>query len=186
MVNVEQKILSNLEAIVPLVGAIDENDYTKSELYIKYANLNVNKNSMKKRLRLLQSLLKIISAYSRKTLSLNDLGDLMISLDYGDIGFDALNSAWNKPGPDYETKLPNLPDIIKVLENLRSIDYAHLKLALLVKTIHQLKNDGLNYKTENSLISYDDMVLHVYNAITDGSSPVKTLLRKRYRYALVD
>jgi len=30
------------------------------------------------------------------------------------------------------------------------------------------------------------MVLHVYNAITDGSSPVKTLLRKRYRYALVD
>ena len=30
------------------------------------------------------------------------------------------------------------------------------------------------------------MVLHVFNALGDATSPVKTLLRKRYRYALVD
>lgn len=186
IVSVEQKIVYHLETLVTLVGTIDDNDYTKSELYTRYASLNINKNSMKKRLRICLSLLKILSAYKMKTLFLNDLADYIIYQEFGDAGFNVLISAWNKPGPDYETKLPNLPEIILVLENLRSINFPHLRLMLSVKTIHQLKNDGLNHKAENSLISYDDMVLHVYNALADDSSPIKMLLRKRYHYALVD
>ena len=132
--------------LISLVGAIDDNDYTKSDLYTQYASLNVNKNSMKKRLRICLALLKILSAYTKKTLSLNELADFIIFQEFGNTGFNALSSAWNKPGPDYETKFPNLPEIVLILENLRSIDFSHLKLMLSVKTIHQLKNDGLNYK----------------------------------------
>lgn len=186
MITAEQSILSGLDSLAAMVGFIDDNDYTKSDLYIKYASLNINKNSIKKRLSTCLSLLKILSAHTKKILSLNELADFIISQDYGDTGFNALNSAWNKPGSDYESKLPNLPEIIQALETLRSIDFTHLKLMLSVKTIHQLKKEGLNVKLEKGLISYDDMVLHVYNVLSDPKSPVKTLLRKRYHYALVD
>jgi exodeoxyribonuclease V beta subunit len=184
--SIQKNSTACLDALVPLIGTIDESDYEKSELCIKYESLNINKNSKQSRLPLFIDLLKILSAHAKQILSMKDLADFIIDYGSGDTGFNKLNTKWNKPGPDFEKKMPHLPEIIQVLENLRALDYSHFKTMLAVKTIHQLKHYGLKYKTENSLISYDDMILHVYSALQDESSIIANLLRKRYRYALVD
>jgi exodeoxyribonuclease V beta subunit len=186
ILTIQKKSSAYLDSLSLLVGTIDESDYKESALCIDYESLNINKKSKQSRLPLLIDLSKILSAHAKQTLSIKDLADFIIDYGSGDTGFNELNSKWNKPGPDFETNMPHLPAIIQVLENLRALDYSHLKTMLTVKTIHQLKHNGLKYKTENSFISYDDMITHVYSALKDESSSIANLLRKRYRYALVD
>jgi exodeoxyribonuclease V beta subunit len=175
-----------LDTLLPLVGRIDDNDYEKSDLCIQYESLNINKRSRQSRIPLLVNLLKILSAHAKQALSIKQLADFIIDYGSGDSGFNELNTRWNKPGPDFEVNLPNLPEIIRLLENIRVLDFSHLQIMLLVKTIHQLKHNAFKYKTDNSLISYDDMIVNVYSALQDQSSIITKLLRKRYRYALVD
>jgi exodeoxyribonuclease V beta subunit len=175
-----------LDTLLPLVGRIDENDYEKSDLCIRYDSLNINKRSRQSRIPILVELLSILSAHSKQDVSIKQLADFIINYGSGDSGFNELSTRWNKPGPDFEAKLPNLPEIIRLLEQLRALNFPRLQIMLAVKTIHQLKHNGLKYKSDNSLISYDDMIVHVYTSLQDQSSIITGLLRKRYRYALVD
>ena len=184
--SIQKKSSVFLDALIPLVGAIDETDYAKSDLCIKYDCLNINKRSRQGRIPLLIDLLQLVSSHARHTLSIKQLADFIDFHGCGNTGFNELNSKWNKPGPDFEATLPNLPEIIRILENLRALDFSELRFMLSVKTIHELKNYGIQYKTGSNLISYDDMIVHVFSILQDQSSILINLLRERYTYALVD
>jgi len=176
-----------LNSLVHLVGCIDEQDIKRSELCIKYSTLNINKNCIGKRTRIISAVLKLLKKNLLKKLSLSELSEFLSEAEIADDeGFRELDSKWNKSGPDYNEKLPNLPHIIGTLEQLRSLDLAGLENMLASNTILDLKQLASEYKKLKGLISYDDMVNHVHSAIADKSSALKSVLQKRYRYALVD
>ncbi|OHD69122.1 MAG: hypothetical protein A2W19_05905 [Spirochaetes bacterium RBG_16_49_21] len=175
-----------LEALASLAGAIDEQDIGRSALCRQYTNLNIRKNSIPKRVRILCSLLELVAAHKNGRISLAEVADFLAGPDIPDGGFHELNTGWLKGVSDYDEKFPRLLDIIEVLEKLRSLDFAGLRNLLAAATVRQIKTESAEYKKIRGLISYDDMVNHVYAALTDGSGGLKRLLQKRYRYALVD
>src|SRR4030042_5762962 len=175
-----------LDRLLPLAGQIDENDPGRSELCARYASLNIRKNSIPKRVRIITAVLKLLTAHRTRKISLEKLSVFSSGLEIGDAGFKALNKGWNKSGPDYEEKLPHLPRIIEILEQLRSLDLPALQNLLAANTIQDLKHASAEDKKAHGRISYDDMVNRVYAALAEDSGTLKHELRKRYRYALVD
>jgi len=49
-----------------------------------------------------------------------------------------------------------------------------------------LKEDVYKFKQENGLISYEDMISLVHNALSKSDNTFKKALQKRYKYALID
>lgn len=175
-----------LDELERLIGAIDSSDFSKSDFPARYATLNIHKNSMGKRLRIIETLLKLLSERAARNIELKDLVDLFSKLELTEDGFKVLNSRWKKEGPDYQDKLPLLPEIIEVLERLRALDIKKIQNTLTAVTVHDLKRHALQYKKERGLISYDDMITRVYQALAAVPSTLKKVLQKKYRYALVD
>ena len=182
----EKSFHDSLDSLFPLVGTIDERDIDRSDLCAAYSSLNINKNSMRKRIRMITAVLKLLIAHRSGKATLTELSEFLSELELGDDGFEELNTGWNKSGPDFKQKLPALPRIIDMLEQLRLLNCAGLQNMLSSNTVLDLKELASEYKKSKGLISYDDMVNHVHSAIVDTSRALKSVLQKRYRYALVD
>ncbi len=175
-----------LDELERLVGPIDSNDISKSDFPSRYATLNINRNSMGKRLRIIGNIVRLLADRTTKNIDLNAIDYFFSSLDLDAHGFNEFNSRWKKEGPDYEEKLPHLQEIIKILEKLRTFDFKKIQNMLTAATVHDLKRFSLEYKQKKGLISYDDMVTRVYHALTDKPSILKNVLQHKYRYSLVD
>ncbi len=175
-----------LHELEQLIGYVDPEDSAKSDFPIRYASLNINKNSMSKRLRTITRIVELVRDHKNKSCVITAIDDFISSLSLGDQGFHELNTRWNKDGADYKEKLPHLPGIIEVLEKLRSLDIATLRLALTTATVHDVKRLAHDHKKENGLVSYDDMITRVYCALSAKNSLLKRALQRKYRYALVD
>ncbi|HPC39489.1 MAG TPA: UvrD-helicase domain-containing protein [Spirochaetota bacterium] len=175
-----------LDELERLIGPIDGSDFSKSDFPARYATLNINKSSMGKRLRIIEKLLKLLSDRSIRTIELVELDEFFSGLDLDDSGFNEFNTRWKKEGPDYNDKLPQLPDIIAILERLRALDIKKIRNMLTAITVRDIKRHALQYKKERGLISYDDMITRVCHALGPGTSTLKKVLQKKYRYALVD
>jgi exodeoxyribonuclease V beta subunit len=184
----EAESRSLLDALLPLVGTIAEPDIEKSELCIRYAALNIRKISIPKRLRILSTVLRLLAAHREKEISLRQVSDFFSDIEIGEDGFSELIKGFNKSGAgeDYGSKLPRLPEIIGVLERLRLLGLPVLKNILAADTAHELKYLAGEYKKAEGLISYDDMVNHVFAALAADPGMLKHVLQRRYRYALVD
>ncbi|HOV15100.1 MAG TPA: 3'-5' exonuclease, partial [Spirochaetota bacterium] len=59
-----------------------------------------------------------------------------------------------------------------------------MKNQLLRETIYDLRDESLKYKRENSLLSYQDMINLVNDAL--NNEKLKTILQQRYKYGIVD
>ncbi len=183
---IESQCQGCLNTLEQLIGSIDSDDCAKSEFPVRYASLNINKNSMTKRLRIITRVVELVRQYQIKSCDLAAVDNFISSLSLGDQGFHELNTRWNKNGADYKEKLPRLLEIINVLEKLRSLDISTLRHALTTATVHEVQQLAHIHKKENGLISYDDMITRVYSALSTRPSILKSALRKKYRYALVD
>ena len=182
----EQSFHECLDALLPLVGRIDEQNIGSSDLCAAYASLNIYKNSIPKRIRMITAVLKLLIAHRSGTATLTEFSEFLSDAEIGEQGFRELNSSWYKSGADFEQKLPTLPRIINILEKLRGLDISGIQNMLASNTILDLKKLASEYKKAKGLISYDDMVNHVHSAVMDKAGTLKRVLQKRYRYALVD
>ncbi|MCU0846441.1 MAG: UvrD-helicase domain-containing protein [Spirochaetes bacterium] len=79
-----------------------------------------------------------------------------------------------------------LTPIIDFLNYLGSIDFKNLSIQLAANTAMELKNEIRIHKNLHGMISYDDMILNVYNALHDESSPLPEIIQKKYRYGIID
>jgi len=79
-----------------------------------------------------------------------------------------------------------LTPIIGFLNYLGSIDFNNLTMQLAANTVLELKNEIRIHKNLHGMISYDDMILNVYNALRDESSPLSEIIQKKYRYGIID
>lgn len=177
---------SHLDALVSMAGPIDGTDIAASDLCVRYATLNIRKQSIPKRIRIFLSLLRLLAAHRKDPASLCRISDFLSEKDVASIQFSELCSGWNKSGSDYETKLPRLPEIIDHLDALRSMDLSRIRKMLAAETVLELKKRAAHYKESEGLISYDDMVTRVHDALSADSGTLKGILQRRYRYALVD
>lgn len=177
---------SRLDALLALVGPIAAPDPAGSELCARYASLNIRKQSIPKRLRILSSLLALLADHQERPATLQRVLEFLSDKDIASIEFSELAGGWNKPGADYEEKLPRLPDIITLLEGLRSVGLPVLQNLLAADAVRELKAGADRYKESQGLISYDDMVVRVHAALAADSGALKRVLQGRYRYALVD
>ncbi len=182
----EKECQAYLDKLELLIGRIDRNDISKSDFPTRYATLNINKSSMNKRLRIIENIVKLIADRRTRTLYLDDIDDFFSALGLGEDGFNEFNSRWKKEGSDYKDKLPHLPEIIQTLEKLRTLDLRNTQNMLTAITVQDLKRHSCELKKAKGLISYDDMVTRVYDALTSQPSTLKKVLHQKYRYALVD
>jgi exodeoxyribonuclease V beta subunit len=182
----EETCCEYLDGLSRLVGPVDEDDVGRSECCARYAGLNIRKNSMNKRLRILTSVLRLIAAHRKKEASLPDVAFGIDNPDIGENGFHELISGWTTQGADYEEKLPQLEEIVRLLEKLRAIDFTGVQNMLAAFTISEIKNLSSEFKNLRGLMSYDDMVGRVCAALADRSGNLTRIVRNRYRYAFVD
>jgi exodeoxyribonuclease V beta subunit len=92
---------------------------------------------------------------------------------------------WLKIGPNPEV-CPKLQDIVSVLKKIEESS-AILKQILSIETIHQLQKEVSRAKAEKGLISFDDMINLVEQALyNDNSSHLLKMLRHKYKVAFVD
>jgi exodeoxyribonuclease V beta subunit len=182
----EEACFSGMDELSSLVGTIDEEDACGSELCRRYTNLNIRKGSIPPRVRTLAACLRLVALRRRGELLLADAADFFTGPDVPAGGFGELGTGWKGKSPDFEEKLPRLPEIIARLESLGSLDFAGLRNLLAAAAVRQIKSESSVYKTIHGFISYDDMVNNVCDALASGPGLLKRILQKRYRYAIVD
>lgn len=76
-----------------------------------------------------------------------------------------------------------LPDICTLLDELTAL-FIPFSRQLLVNTVHALVKECMVYKKENNLISYNDMLLRLNQALDDPF--LLDFLQKRFRFAILD
>ncbi len=179
---IKEKLYSILDTLSPLVGPLDANP-VESDICTRYASLNIKKGSIPKRLRMLSAVVLLLSIHQCRPVTLPEIDEFISTHE---AGFGELDTGWKKDGPDYHEKLPQLPRIIELLEQLRSIDIQTLRQMLASATISELTRRVSHLKKSEGLISYNDMIVNLYKALEDDSGYLKQTLQKRYRYALVD
>ncbi len=183
---IKEKYCAILKKLSSLVGPLGDANPDKSDICTRYASLNIKKGSIPKRLRMLSGIVRLLSIHQSRPVSLPEMDEFISTFSSHKAGFRELDSGWKKDGPDYHEKLPELPRIIELLEQLRSIDFATLRQMLAAVTINELIRRVSYLKKSEGLISYNDMIVNLYKALEDDSGYLKQTLHKRYRYALVD
>ncbi len=106
------------------------------------------------------------------------------NLDY--LGYTVLFYGTIKKGNenyDFVNNNKDIYNIINILEKLR-INFTKLSKLLLSNTIYLLINGLREYKRENALISYDDMLYLLYKSLE--KKDFLDIIQKRFKYALVD
>ena len=84
---------------------------------------------------------------------------------------------------NFKNNLPTLYHAVELLEEIRGL-FNPLNKQLISDTVHLLKPAMDNYKKENSLMSFDDMLRQVNDSLSNES--FLRILQKKYKYALVD
>lgn len=102
---------------------------------------------------------------------------------FKDSGFSLLREKLKEP-EEIDEKCPGLPALVKLLEGLRTFIQS-LKAQLTVNTVVRLKEDVARYKREQGCMSYDDMLVFVYDALRQGRLLLQSV-RQHYSVALVD
>lgn len=168
------------------VGIINPENIEESELCQRYKSLNLKQNVVPKRIRHLSHILQCITALEQESSPLAAFSTYIEPILQEQKGFEFLNNGWKKEGPDFDTKLPALPEIINLLEELRSIDLQGIRDGFSAIAVSQLIARASRDKRSRGIISYNDMVARVAAALGERRSDILSILRKRYRYALVD
>jgi len=87
----------------------------------------------------------------------------------------------------WESSCPELPAIAGAVDRVRDACPQALRQQLASNTIARLKSELDAYKREHGLLSFQDMLTWVDEALADPSRPyLLRALRERYRYAIVD
>ena len=177
-----ENVLSN---ILQVVGINDDNNHADSNLYRSYNDLNINKRSKANRLEkvivpIVRFLRKFKSSCRFKADDFLEMHNSIELTDYMKSGFFCLiPEKWLNGGSNLEEKCPELVNIVIMLESIPRL--------MAVKCIKQLGRDVERYKMKNGLISFNDMLIHVLNAIeSDSEGRLVKKLRTTYRYAVID
>jgi exodeoxyribonuclease V beta subunit len=113
---------------------------------------------------------------------------------FGRKGFNCLmpdNKQWDKAGNNMVEVCPQLENVIEILQELRCANQSGPGLMFTVKAIVALQRDVVAYKEEHGLLSYDDMINMLADAVGGDASETSstmlvTALRNRFAVALVD
>jgi len=176
------------EEALKLVGKIDTDDFTKSDLCKDYANIGVRDGWVDSRRRTyILPILKAIAGY--RAAGRVDIAACreLVKRANKDTGFRTLLSGRKE---EKAHLMPSLDTLVERLEELRAIlgDEA-LNRQLDVVTIAALKRAVDRYKAEKAFISYEDMLLAVDRALSRsgaGGGLLLDALRSRYSYGLID
>lgn len=175
-----------IKKLSELTGQID-GPVEDSAFFQSLSGLNLNKTKMKSPVRgFFVPLLKLVQSYQQGSYDLEGLIDFWRSCEVMPGSISAINDYWKKPGPDYAEKMSAFPDVIRYSEELLACDIRDVLQQLKVATLCRLKNEARVFKSRHGLISYNDMISLVQQAVHEQESPLRARLQKKYRYALVD
>lgn len=188
------QIAGSFQNILDIIGPIDGDWIENSALYISYGKLNFHKTKKStNQNKIIVPLLEVLHKYSKENnLRLSDLSLLFNTLsedhkDYKERGFSTLIPlSWNKSGDNLEEVTPCLQKMIDYLNNISESVKAVTHM-LAVRTIKQLRIDVAEFKKRKGLVSFDDLLLNVADAVKhDSEGHLKKKLRDKYIYILVD
>ncbi len=178
------QVLAELD---PLIGPTGEEHPPVSRFAEQYLSLNINKNSINKRLRgFINPLVELVSISRRGELSPYSLLLFKKTLETGDEGFRELMESGKKEELDFKDALPSLPRVVQLADELCSLIPLSIESSLTVSTIHSVLEHAARFKRERGLISYKDMISLVEKGTHDPEGPLCIELRRKYRYAIVD
>ncbi len=187
---IKRDINEQLLEISGIVGPIDGADPEGNAFYQAYTELDFNS---RKRTSCLQKIvvpfLEFLCKFNvDKQFSLSAFADFLEKAveykNFNDLGFFALiPDKWNKGGSNLEDKCPRLEQMAATLQSIAETS----KYILPVASIMRLVNDVAQFKKKEGLISFDDMLSYVAEAIDgDKGQILVDRMRAKYKYALVD
>jgi exodeoxyribonuclease V beta subunit len=188
---------ADLARLRRLAGPIDHNQLTDHAWYIGYGQLRLNprwreswqNKVLKPVLNWLadpHSAMRPLAAFRRLLHACNE------SARFQKRGFSFLI---DKLGEEARAELPhlcpNLHEAVRELDARReSVDWAVLEKQLTIRTVGQVQELLAAHKHDHGLISFEDMLTRVDEALNPAKNPganaLLALLRHRYRYAVVD
>ncbi|MBN2384978.1 UvrD-helicase domain-containing protein [bacterium] len=198
MINRLNQLCTDLDAAI---GPVEVDDVTTHPFYLQYNSLKMNGNRKKNILAtLIVPLLELgqVLHLGRQQVERSIPFETLIAfLDqcqnckaYKEFGFQCLISAQDEnAGNDTITNQLRLPVLIELLEDLDNEVKSQQK-RLMAQTVSELKMRAAEYKREHGLISYDDMLVLLKQALDPTRNRNAGLLlssvRERFRFALVD
>ncbi|NCC60966.1 MAG: hypothetical protein EOM12_08480 [Verrucomicrobiae bacterium] len=180
------------ETLKNFINAWDDN------LIQQYQNADIDARACNARLPILMALEKIIHEFRKKTLSSTLIAEQFNVIRNIPIfknkhaHWDSLTNATQKKSAtkDIHTACPSLTNIIEKAQVLEQVILSD-QSKLLLKSITHLRTRSKAYKQEHGLISFDDMLTRLGDALDADKNPdecdiLLAALRKKYRYALID
>jgi len=164
------------ETLRKALGEIDNDAPSTSEIAVNYNSARKGKRK-KESIDIVIFLLEIFSRYGQDDFftTFQKIAEVINSTDYTIIR-DNIEKADN-----------NLDErITLIVDSLNRLEL--WKYYFIIKTVYEIKNAAREFKTEKSLISYDDMAPELLQNIssTDQNQSLISSIRKKYIYALVD
>jgi exodeoxyribonuclease V beta subunit len=199
-------IFQRLSALVgPIPGDVDSSDFCQ-----RYRKLDFARDQDIPGLKLEMLMAQVLLPLLQFVHQYEEAGDLsedaiaaidqwFINIDYGRFKRDGHFAVLMPPRYRQDGAVPTcplLPEFIAILAELDAdlvsawplIEYPSLGCA--VDAIGHLRDDLVTYKDEQGLVSYDDFLLHLRDALNPAHNPnahlLLSTLRERFRYAFVD
>ncbi|MCJ8331357.1 MAG: UvrD-helicase domain-containing protein [Lentisphaeria bacterium] len=189
-----QEILETyFKQISELCGKINTSNMFASALVTWYDKIpDMNYFHKKSRIEnILIALLIAVDHYRNENLSISQFLNFLYSAyednDFQSQGIDVLLDAL---GPTDDAQIEKLQTICQLINELVvKIKAYDISMQLSVSAVKQLQEDVRQYKEERNLISFDDMLLHLYRALSQNNHRSELLqekLQSRFQFALVD
>lgn len=194
---IRARIKSRLLSVAEMAGFIDNDNPGNSDMVRAYEGLNFHKSRKREKLQsVIIPILRFLGGLESDggRFDLRDILGVLNGIELQDYKRRGMLCLVPKDGEWKKGCVKNLQEQCPYLEEMAAIlhavatDAALARHILAVESIWRLGRDVSDYKRRNGLISFSDMLLLVYHALTDrrtGQGLVSSL-RAKYRYAVVD
>jgi len=185
-----------LKSLVDYIGAVDENNFYNHPLIVEYERMKqfikYSKSVDTRITKILIPMLKFVINYKNGESIYKSFksfyNDAIGCSGFNEYGYNILFIGELKSGINninFNNEFQNTANIINLLDRIAKC-YIILNKQLLTNTIDKLYYYVDDYKRDNNLISYDDMLKLVYNALDKKGNKLLSILQNKYKYALVD
>jgi exodeoxyribonuclease V beta subunit len=181
-----QDIHASLNRLLNIVGQINPNQPDASEFIKSYTKINFNGKTRNANIsNVLLPVLKFLLRHTQKPVTFLEFHEVFSQFDIVKIQkLIPEKEKWTKNGLDYKSCLPNLPSFVEQLEKVLQ-QYWVLKNYLIIRSITLLQETARQHKEQKGLLSYDDMLQRLRDALRSSAGLVAQM-QEKYKYALVD
>ncbi len=192
----DRKLAKGLDKVIARLGE-PADPLPKSKLYWWYKKLFLADSTKKDRsFKIIMPLLDFFARHRQQARRMMDFIDLAARCakctGFSEQGFSVLLDGLQLDGDDaLDDYYDNLKDAVAQLDDMtRRLNVKALANQLAVNTIRRLQDEVREHKEEHGLISFDDMLRLLAQALdpahNDRAEQLVAQLRRRFRYALVD